>query len=227
QSVLAVRSRTVAIWRSHLNCAVCYRFWGKAMTLRRDFLKRAALGLAGGGIVGWLNGRRAMAAPPSFDVKTFGAKGDGTTADTAAINKAIEAASAAGGGTVEFPAGNYLSFSIRLKSHVALHLESGATIIAADTPEGGANGYDPAEPNEWDKYQDFGHSHFHNSLIWGDGIEDVAITGPGRIWGKGLSRGQGAMNPGVGNKSISLRKCHNVLLRDFSILHGGHFGILA
>ncbi|MCU1239216.1 MAG: Exo-poly-alpha-D-galacturonosidase precursor [Candidatus Solibacter sp.] len=35
------------------------------------------------------------------------------------------------------------------------------------------------------------------------------------------------MNPGVGNKSIALKSCHNILLRDFSILHGGHFGILA
>ncbi len=95
-------------------------------------------------------------------------------------------------------------------------------------PQGGAGGYDAAEPNTpWDKYQDFGHSHFHNSLMWGEDIENVSITGPGRIWGKGLSRGQGAMNPGVGNKSIALKNCHNVLLRDFSILHGGHFGILA
>ena len=78
-------------------------------------------------------------------------------------------------------------------------------------------------------YQDFGHSHFHNSLIWGEGLENIGIVGTGRIWGRGLSKGTGApnaMTPGVGNKSISLRDCHNVLLRDFSILHGGHFGIL-
>jgi polygalacturonase len=189
------------------------------MELRREFLKRAGLGLAGGVL--------ARAGAAAFDVKAFGAKGDGKTVDTPAINKAIEAAASAGGGTVAFPAGNYLCFSIRLKSHLALYLEEGATIIAADTPEGGVGGYDAAEPNSWDKYQDFGHSHFHNSLIWGEGINDLSITGSGRIWGKGLSRGQGAMNPGVGNKSIALKNCHNILLRDFSILHGGHFGILA
>lgn len=196
------------------------------MTPRREFLKRAA----GGALLAGIAGRVAPAAPTPdmpFDVKTFGAKGDGKTLDTPAINKAIEAAAAAGGGTVYLPAGNYLCFSIRLKSNVGLHLEEGATIIAADTPQGGANAYDPAEPNQWDAFQDFGHSHFHNSLIWGDGISNVAITGTGRIWGRGLSRGQGAMNPGVGNKSISLRACRNALLRDFSILHGGHFGILA
>ena len=39
--------------------------------------------------------------------------------------------------------------------------------------------YDAAEPNQWDKFQDFGHSHFHNSLIWGEGLENVSIDGPG------------------------------------------------
>src|SRR5437773_2649079 len=47
------------------------------------------------------------------DVRNFGAKGDGKTVDTAAINKAIDAAAAAGGGTVRFPAGSYLTFSIQ------------------------------------------------------------------------------------------------------------------
>src|SRR5882757_9880677 len=69
-----------------------------------------------------------------FNVRSFGAKGDGVALDTAAINQAIEAAATAGGGAVVFPAGNYLSFSIHLKSHVALHLDMGATILAAEPP---------------------------------------------------------------------------------------------
>src|SRR5207302_10482674 len=67
-----------------------------------------------------------------YDVKSFGAKADGRTLDTPAINKAIDAAAAAGGGTVFFPAGNYLSVSIRLKSNIALYLDQGATIVAAN-----------------------------------------------------------------------------------------------
>src|SRR5580704_11116791 len=123
------------------------------MTHRREFLKWTGLGLAGGLA-------HAAGLESSFNVKTLGARGDGKTVDTAAINKAIEAAAAAGGGTVVFPAGDYLSYSIRLKSHVALCLDAGATIIAADTPQGGVGGYDAAEPNApWDKYEDFGHSH--------------------------------------------------------------------
>src|SRR5262245_12075753 len=71
-----------------------------------------------------------------YSVRYFGAKGDGKTLDTPAINKAIEAAAAAGGGTVHFPAGTYLCFSIHLKSNIALYLDPGATILAADQKEG-------------------------------------------------------------------------------------------
>lgn len=162
-----------------------------------------------------------------FDVRAFGARGDGKTLDTPAINRAIEAAALAGGGTVRVPAGTYLCFSIHLKSHVALYLDQGATILAAETPEGGVGGYDPAEPNAWDQYQDFGHNHWHNALMWGEDLEDVSILGPGLIWGKGLTRGRGERGAGVADKAISLKKCHNVTIRDISIFHGGHFGVLA
>src|SRR6266542_1499337 len=122
-----------------------------------------------------------------YDVTTFGAKGDGHTLDSPAINKAIETAAAAGGGTVEFPAGTYLSVSIHLQSHITLHLDQGATILAAD-PIAGKLSYDLPEANEWDMYQDFGHSHWQNSLIWGIGLQNVSIIGPGLIDGKGLTR---------------------------------------
>jgi len=162
-----------------------------------------------------------------FDVRAFGARGDGIALDTPAINKAIEAAAAAGGGTVWFSAGQYLCYSIHLKSGVSLYLNQGATIVAADTPAvGKGGGYDPAEPNPWDKYQDFGHSHWHNSLIWGEEVHDVSILGTGRIHGKGLVRSND-VPAGGGNKSISLKNSRNITIRDISILHGGHFAILA
>lgn len=209
-------------------------------------------------------------------MRDFGAKGDGRTLDTVAVNAAISAAAQAGGGTVDFPAGNYLCHSIRLKSNITLRLGAGATLIAANPPASGeADGYDAAEPNDWNQFQDFGHSHWRNSLIWGENLENVSVIGPGRIFGRGLSRGNGRISlpvgafpplepgaqlpdvlaadgkfdypprpdlkpgpfgypnardtlpDGVGNKSIALRRCRNVTLRDFSILHGGHFGILA
>jgi polygalacturonase len=129
----------------------------------------------------------ATASSSVYDVRAFGAKGDGKTLDTAAINKAIEAAAAAGGGTVSFSAGAYLSVSIHLKSNITLHLDQGAKIVAADSVPGKTT-YDLSEPNQWDMYQDFGHSHWQNSLIWGIGLENVSITGPGLIDGKGLTR---------------------------------------
>ena len=96
-----------------------------------------------------------------YNVRHFGAKGDSVTLDTDAINKAVEAAASAGGGTVYFPAGDYLSFSIRLKSNITLFLDNGAYLIGA-VPREGEPGYDPPEPNPTDMYQDFGHSHWHN-----------------------------------------------------------------
>lgn len=187
-----------------------------------------------------------------FNVKVFGATGDGKSLDTPGINKTIDAAAIAGGGTVFFPAGSYLSVSIRLKSNVALYLDQGATIVAATPGPGIA--YDPPEANQWDQFQDFGHSHWRNSLIWGENLENIAILGTGKIWGKGLVRSGGAsrtaaqneairtvpasgpfgypnprdaVEPGWGNKSISLKLCRNVILKDFTIFHGGHFAILA
>jgi polygalacturonase len=167
-----------------------------------------------------------------YDVQSFGAVGDGKTVDSAAINRAIEAAAEAGGGTVYFRSGNYLCYSIHLKSKVSLYLDQGAAIVAADPAADVSKSYDLAESNKpWEEYQDYGHNHWHNSLIWGEGLNDVSIGGPGLIWGKGLSRGWGAgpvaEHAGVANKAIALKNCRNVLLRDFSILHGGHFGILA
>ncbi len=159
-----------------------------------------------------------------YNIKTYGAKGDGASIDTKAINDAIDAAANAGGGTVYFPAGTYLSYSIHLKSHISLFLDAGSVLLAADSAVGGK--YDEAEPNAFEQYQDYGHDHWHNSLIWGENLQDIAITGVGIINGKGLSRNASPRRP-WGNKSIALKLCRNVILRDFTILYGGHFGILA
>jgi polygalacturonase len=216
-------------------------------SMRRDFLRTGGIGVAAVAIpaVSFAVQEHDVAAPASqglFDVRKYGAAGDGKALDTAAVNRAIDAAAAAGGGMVVFPAGTYLCFSIHLKSQVHLYLQQGSCILAADSPlpgdSTGYNGgvYDAAEPNTpWEDFQDYGHNHWHNSLLWGESIHDFSITGPGLIWGKGLSNGRGrkgdgapfkAEQPGVGNKAIALKNCHNVLLRDFSILKGGHFGLL-
>jgi polygalacturonase len=157
-----------------------------------------------------------------YNIRKYGARGDGKTLDSPAINAAIGAAAQAGGGTVYLPAGEYLSGAIRLKSNITLYLEQGATIIATDAPAA----YDPAEPSVNTTYQDFGHSHWHDGLIWGEGLHDVAILGPGRIWGKGLLEDDKGKIPSA-NKAISLLNCRNVLIRDVTLQHGGWFAILA
>src|SRR5215468_5310252 len=208
--------------------------------IRRDFLKLAGIVTLVAPAMLSRGARSAIAPPPGagadtvFNVRSFGAVGDGKTIDSPAINRAIEAAGVRGG-TVYVSAGVYACYSLRLTSAVALYLDQGATIMAADTPHDGTiSGYDPAESNApWEAFQDFGHNHWHNSLIWGENIHDVAILGPGLIWGRGLARGHDdaelpiAEAPGVANKALALKNCHNVILRDFSMLACGHFAILA
>jgi polygalacturonase len=168
----------------------------------------------------------AAAQAPVYDVKKYGATGDGKTLDTKAIEKAIDAASAAGGGTVWFPAGNYLSVTIHLKSNIALYIDQGATIVAATTSE--TVKYDLPEKSDNELYQDFGHSHFRNSLIVGENLHDIAIMGPGRIHGKGglIREDQKEKNDGYANKAVSLKLCRNVILKDFSVFYGGWFAFL-
>ncbi|EGF92671.1 glycoside hydrolase family protein [Asticcacaulis biprosthecium C19] len=184
------------------------------------------------------------------NVRDFGATGDGVTLDTEAINAAVQAA--ANGGTVLLPPGRYLSHSIRLISGVTLHLAADAVLEAAP-----GKGYNLPEDNPFDLYQDFGHSHWRNSLIWGEGLSDIVIEGDGVIDGMGLTReGPGSqwkkqagefplsmrglsaevmaeLSPevsamqGLGNKAISLKRCRNVVLRGLTIVRGGHFALLA
>lgn len=190
-----------------------------------------------------------------FDVREHGARGDGVAPDSPAINAAIRAAEAAGGGVVLLPPGRYLSFSLQLRSRVTLAIEQGATLIAAENGPLGA--YDLPEERGPQLYQDFGHSHWHNSLIWADGAEDIAIIGKGRIDGLGLTRNgpgtpwskQAGERPlsmaampaqdvakleqsraamlGLGNKAIALAHCRRVRLEGFTLFKGGHFALLA
>jgi polygalacturonase len=157
-----------------------------------------------------------------YNVKTYGAKGDGVTSDTRVVNQVIEQAAAKGGGTIYFPAGYYLLGSIHLHSNISLFIDQGAALIASpDSTE-----FDLPEATVNDTYQDYGHSHWHNSFIWGEKLHDISITGTGLIWGKGLVR-SGRSGDKKPNKTIALLNCRNVTIKDISILHGGWFAVLA
>ncbi|MFD1538124.1 glycosyl hydrolase family 28 protein [Nonomuraea guangzhouensis] len=156
-----------------------------------------------------------------FNVKDYGATGNGSTNDTAAINAAITAANSAGGGTVQFPSGTYKSAnSIHMKSNVTIQLDSGSTIMGASNDD-----YDAPESNPNDDYQDYGHSHFHNAMIWGDRLTNIGFVGTGTIDGGGnLITG----NPGSGeaDKIISLTRCDGLTVSGIRLRRGGHFAML-
>ena len=165
-----------------------------------------------------------------FNVRDYGAKGDGKTLDSPSINKAIEECQKSGGGRVVVPSGTYLSGSIRLKSNIEFHIEAGATILAAPAS---MKAYDESERFDFPEYQDGGHTYFHNSLIWAEGEQNVSITGRGTIDGEGLTKKDTEKagkveggSIGTGDKSIALKLCKNILIRDITIYRGGHFAII-
>lgn len=172
----------------------------------------------------------SVTAATDYNVRDFGATGDGANLDHIAINRAIDSCVANGGGRVTVPAGTYLCGSIRMKSNVELHIAAGATILAAPAS---MKAYD--KPEEWEgpAYQDGGHTYFHNSLIWAENQHNVSITGHGTIDGKGLTKkdtekGGNLMGGsiGTGDKAIALKNCRNILIRDITIFRGGHFAII-
>lgn len=103
-----------------------------------------------------------------FNIKDYGATGNKADDAGAAIQKAIDAAAAEGGGTVYFPPGQFTSGTLRLRSHVNLYLESGSTLFASEKPES----------------FDFQKEKSKDALFFGEGVEDVAIGGHGTVDGQ-------------------------------------------
>ena len=196
---------------------------------------------------------------PYYNISSYGAvSGGNAIINQNAINTAIDAAAAAGGGTVIVPSGDFKSYSIRLKSNITLHLENKDSIIRAAVPKTGAaendgGNYDAPEVNLFVGLQDQGHSHWANSLIYGIDVENITISGPGLIDGGYVDVSGNIVNvlsgndPSevtnrtqplnidalsdsqklrVGNKAIALLRANNVVMRDFSMLNGGHFAII-
>ncbi|UCC97560.1 MAG: glycoside hydrolase family 28 protein [Phycisphaerales bacterium] len=119
----------------------------------------------------------AATCTPCFDVTDHGAVGDGKARCTEAIQKAIDACHAAGGGMVYLPAGRYLSGALFLKSNVTLHISEGATLLAST----GFDDFPPFKPG-WRIQSD---DTQRSSLITGVDIENIAVTGRGTLNGQG------------------------------------------
>ena len=158
------------------------------------------------------------AEPGIFDVRAYGALGDGKTLDTAPINKAIEACTQAGGGQVRLTPGRYLSGTVHLKSRVTLFLDAGATLVG--TPDLGQYQH-PAVPDfmpeaRWGKW--------HRALILGEGVQDIAIAGPGVIDGNKVfdPTGEERMR---GPHTFVFVNCRNVTVRDVSFIDSANYAI--
>jgi hypothetical protein len=119
------------------------------------------------------------------DVRRFGAKGDGQTVDTIAIQAAIDSVAKSGGGVVWLASGQYVSGSLLLKSHVTLRIESGAALLGSTAPQDYRNLSAVGKPLPVSQYpQD--ESRFGALLIALDQI-DIAVTGGGTIDGRGAT----------------------------------------
>jgi polygalacturonase len=116
----------------------------------------------------------ALHAARTCNPRDFGAKADGITKDTAAIQKAIGTCATKGGGTVRLTAGTYLSAPIVLKSNITLQLDQGATLLGSP---------DHADYPEITEFRLPGVQ----SLVSATNAENVSITGEGTIDGNGES----------------------------------------
>ncbi|GMW01556.1 MAG: exo-poly-alpha-D-galacturonosidase [Candidatus Hydrogenedentota bacterium] len=117
------------------------------------------------------------AATGVYNVTTFGAKGDGTTLNTTVLQAAIDACAAAGGGTVLIPRGTFLSGTLYMKDNVVLHLDHAATLLGS----GALSDY----PINVCKYPSRSDAYTLRALIWGEGLQNIGITGTGVIDGQG------------------------------------------
>ena len=153
-------------------------------------------------------------SPSFYNILDYGALPGGCEQANVPINAAIAAASAAGGGTVVVPAGQWKCFGITLQSNVTLLLESGCVLRAArPTAEAG---YVEAGP-------DGRYPRWSGSLIYAEGIHDAAVVGPGLIDGSDVvTRGFGTDIPyPVPSRIFTVRESRNLLFRDFSVRMGG------
>jgi polygalacturonase len=180
---------------------------------------------------------RTPSVIPMFNVRDYGAVGDGTTLDTIAINAAIEACANQNGGIIYFPPGIYLSGSLHMKTNVTLFVDSEA--ILRGTRD--MTKYDPRENNPWARYQDTSQSYCHRSLIWGENLSNIGILGPGIIDGNDAFEPWPIINKSFpppfswilstifyqindtifqrGAKPLALKSCVNVFMKDITITH--------
>lgn len=189
---------------------------------RREFIRHllpaTGVGLALGALP--LPGALAQSAPDAppvagvFNVRNFGAKGDGAVKDTAALQSAIDACARAGGGMVLLPVGRFLSGMITLKDNVTLYLSSGAVLLGSPA----ASDYQ-AKPFPARDLDVGGFDIW--ALIYAEGATNIGVEGPGTIDGNGAPFPPVKHEPdkagSVRPRAIFLKNCRQVRLRDITV----------
>jgi hypothetical protein len=158
-------------------------------------------------------------APAVFNIRDHGAAGDGLTLDTAAIQRALDAARDATQGVVVFPAGRFLSGTVHLRSGVTLQFDPGARLIGTTN----LTAYrQPVVPNalpeaRWGKW--------HRALLLGENVQDVTLTGAGTIDGNRVfdPTGEERMR---GPHTLLLVNCRGVTVRDVTFLDAANYAFL-
>ena len=149
-----------------------------------------------------------------YDVCAFGAVGDGTTMDTESIQQAVDRASAAGGGTVYFPPGDYLTGTVRLRDNVTLYLDFGSTIWGSTD----LDHYDPE----------------HKLVLYARNARNIAIDGRGAVDGNGprfwdggrLERWlRGECDLPRTSDMIRFDECENITIEDIEVRYGAFWNI--
>ena len=133
---------------------------------------------------------------------------------TKEVQKLIDECNLTGGGDVIFPKGEYVLSTVFLKSNVNIVLEEGALLLGSLN----FDDYCFDEPVDYPLYQDASHSFFHCSMFVGENVENIAITGKGKIdmrsvWDDDNKRDMHHRGP----KSIALKYCNNVFIRDIGV----------
>ncbi|HVP49564.1 MAG TPA: glycosyl hydrolase family 28-related protein [Bryobacteraceae bacterium] len=183
-----------------------------------------------------------LIASSPLDVHDFGAKGDGATKDTQAIQAAIDKVSSSGGGTVVLPPGKYVSGTIHLRSNLTLQIDQGAVLMFSPDDED----FDPYEelpyhiaapPQKTESqvsfvshilperrrlsappaYDDTETTYFHYALLAGDGVHNVAIRGTGAIESNRTRRG--------GPKPIGIKNSEWISVRGITIRNAPNYNI--
>jgi hypothetical protein len=158
-----------------------------------------------------------------FNVRTFGASGDGIKNDTEAINQAIAACAESGGGVVFIPQGRFLSGTIVLKSNVTLYLDNNAVIVGT-TDIHSYRSFNLKEDPSHPVYIRVRATWFR-SLILLDHVTNVTITGQGTIDGNAVKDVQGEEG-WRGPHGILVGNSKNIEISNIRVCRAGNYNIL-